>query len=181
MASARLHDLYTKTIVPELQKKLGVSNVLAVPRISKIVLNVGAKEAVADSRVIQKISDTLTEIAGQKSVRTTARKSIAAFKIRQGMPLGSKVTLRRHRMYEFLDRLINCALPMVRDFQGVPVKFDGRGGYNLGIKEWTIFPEIGYDVGDSVYGLNITIHTTAATDDQARELLRSFGMPFRRT
>lgn len=177
---ARLEELYTKQIRSELQKKLGLENPMQVPKIEKIVVNVGVKDAVSDSKVLQTVAGVVTTITGQLPVRTYARKSIAGFKIRAGMPLGVKVTLRRKRMYEFLDRLINLSLPKVRDFQGVPLKFDRQGNYNLGIKEWTIFPEVDYEVSDKIYGMNITIHTSASHDDAARELLRSFGMPFRK-
>jgi large subunit ribosomal protein L5 len=180
MEKARLEELYGATIKPQLQKKLSIKNVMEVPRITKIVLNVGVKDAISDSKAIQSVYDTLMKIAGQVPVRTYAKKSIAGFKLREGMPIGVKVTLRGQRMYEFLDRLINLALPKVRDFQGVPSKFDGRGNYNLGIKEWTIFPEVDYDIGSKIHGLNVTIHTTAHNDERALALLESFGMPFRR-
>jgi large subunit ribosomal protein L5 len=180
MAKARLEEIYTKTISPKLYKDLALDNVMEVPKLSKIVINVGVKDAVSDSKILQKIMGTVANIAGQAPVRTLARKSIAGFKLREGMPIGVKVTLRKKKMYEFLDKLINLALPKVRDFQGVPTKLDGRGSYNLGIKEWAIFPEVEYEVGEKVYGLNITIQTTAKTDDHGRELLKSFGMPFRK-
>lgn len=176
---ARLEKEYVEKIRPGLQKSLGVKNVMEVPRIEKIVLNIGVKEAVADSRVLNTVMQMFDNIAGQKSVRTLARKSIAGFKIREGMPIGVRVTLRRKRMYAFLDKLINLALPKVRDFQGVPTKFDGRGNYNLGIKEWTIFPEAD-TTAEKVFGLNVTIHTSALQDAHAFELLKSFGMPFKR-
>lgn len=176
---ARLEDIYVNKIRPQLQKTLGISNVMEVPKIEKIVLNVGVKEAVADSRILNTVMQTLDKIAGQKTIRTNARKSIAGFKIREGMPLGVKVTLRREKMYVFLDKLINLALPKVRDFQGVSKKLDGRGNYNLGIKEWIIFPEVDQTV-EKVFGMNITIETSAKSDDDARELLKSFGMPFKR-
>jgi large subunit ribosomal protein L5 len=175
---ARLQELYT-TIRPQLQRTLGLENIMQVPKIDKIALNIGVKEAVADSRVLDTVMRTLDAIAGQKSVRTVARKSIAGFKIREGMPIGARVTLRGRRAYEFLDKLINLALPKVRDFQGVSVVFDGRGNYNLGVKEWNIFPEADTNA-EKVFGLNITIQTTAKTDAQAYELLKSFGMPFRK-
>lgn len=177
---ARLEEHYFTKVRPDLQKKLGLDNVMEVPAISKIVLNVGVKDAVSDSKVLQSVMTVLGAITGQRPVRTLARKSIATFKLREGMPIGTMVTLRRANMFEFLDRLINLALPKVRDFQGVSTRFDGRGNYNLGIKEWTIFPEIDYGMGDKVYGLNITIHTTAKTDAHAHELLKEFGMPFRK-
>lgn len=181
MAKARLEDIYINEIRPQLKTKLGLSNIMEIPKIEKIVLNVGVgKDAVADTKVFDSVIKALTQIAGQSPVKTTARKSIAGFKLRKGMPLGVRVTLRKQRMYEFLDRLINLALPKVRDFQGVPTKFDGRGNYNLGIKEWIIFPEISYEISDKVYGLNVTICTSAKSDEHGLELLKSFGMPFRR-
>lgn len=180
MEKARLEELYNKTIMPQLQKRLGYKNVMEVPKITKVVLNIGVKEAISDSKAIQLAADTLTKISGQLPVRTLAKKSIAGFKLREGMPIGVKVTLRKRNMYEFLDRLINLALPKVRDFQGVSQKFDGRGNYNLGIKEWIIFPEVDYDVGAKIFGLNITIHTTAHKDVDGVALLESFGMPFRK-
>jgi len=180
MKKARLEKLYVEQLRLELQKKLGLENIMEVPKIEKIVVNVGVKDAVTDSKVLQTVSGVLATITGQLPIRTHAKKSIAGFKIRAGMPLGVKVTLRRKRMYEFLDRLINLALPKVRDFQGVPLKLDGQGNYNLGIKEWVIFPEVDYEVSDKIYGLNVTIHTNTSHDDSARELLRSFGMPFRK-
>ncbi len=180
MARARLEEKYINQIRPELGKNLQL-NVMAVPKIKKIVLNVGAKEAVSDSKVIQIITDILGKIAGQATVRTLAKKSIAGFKIREGMPLGVMVTLRKQNMYEFLDRFINIALPKVRDFQGVSLKsFDGRGSYNLGIKEWNIFPEADIGAGDHNYGMNITIQTSATSDEHALELLKQFGMPFKK-
>ena len=178
MEKARLEELYNITIKPQLQKQLGIKNVMGVPKITKIVLNVGVKDAVSDSKSIQGVFETLTKIAGQVPVKTLAKKSIAGFKLREGMPIGVKVTLRGQRMYEFLDRLVNLALPKVRDFQGIPFKFDGRGNYNLGVKEWIIFPEVDYDIGSKIHGLNITIHTTAGTDEHGLALLENFGMPF---
>ncbi len=177
---ARLEERYVTTLRPQLQKTLGLSNIMQVPRIEKIVLNVGVKEAVADSRVLNTVTQTLDNIAGQKTVKTVAKKSIAGFKIREDMPIGVRVTLRKKRMYEFLDKLINLSLPKVRDFQGVPTKLDGQGNYNLGIKEWSIFPETD-STSEKVFGMNITIHTSAETDAQGYELLKSFGMPFRKT
>lgn len=177
-AKTRYEQLYRTKIRPELQRKLGLDNIHAVPRIEKIVLNVGVKEAVADSKAIQTVTQMLSRIAGQAPVRRLARKSIAGFKIRQGMPIGVSVTLRRDKMYNFLDKLINLALPRVRDFQGVPARFDGRGNYNLGVKEWTIFPEADLSVNEKVHGLNITICTSASSNAQGYELLKSFGMPF---
>lgn len=180
MEKARLEELYSTTIKPRLQNQLGIKNVMEVPKITKVVLNVGVKEAVGDSKAVQSVLEMLTKISGQLPVKTLAKKSIAGFKLREGMAIGAKVTLRGRRMYEFLDRLINLSLPKVRDFQGVPSKFDGRGNYNLGIKEWIIFPEVDYDIGSKVYGLNVTIHTTAGTDERGYALLENFGMPFRR-
>jgi large subunit ribosomal protein L5 len=178
MERARLEKIYTDTIRLSLMKSLGLKNIMQVPEISKIVLNVGAKDA--DSKGLQAVLEVLKKISGQAPVKTRARKSIAGFKLREGVAIGVMVTLRHRVMYEFLDRLVNLSLPRVRDFQGVSPKFDGRGNYNLGIKEWSIFPEIDYSVGDKVYGLNVTIHTTAHTDEQGFELLKSFGMPFRK-
>lgn len=180
MAKPRLEELYKNVIRSQLKEKLELANIMEVPKISKIVLNVGVKEAVSDSRALQSAAQILGTIAGQLPVKTKARKSIAGFKIREGMPLGVMVTLRGQRMYDFLDKLITLALPKVRDFHGVPAKLDGRGSYNLGIKEWSIFPEAESVTADKTYGMNITFHTTATTDEQGRELLRSFGMPFRK-
>lgn len=179
MSSARLEELYRETIRPKLQKDLDLKNVMLVPKVEKVVINIGVKEAVADSRILQKIVKTIALIAGQVPVITKAKKSIAGFKIREGMPLGAKVTLRKKKMYEFLDRLINVALPNVRDFRGVKPTLDRRGNYNLGIKEWSVFPEADNLTGEKVHGLNITIHTSAKTDDSAFALLKSFNMPFR--
>ncbi len=180
MSKARLEELYTGSIKPELKKSLGLKNIMEVPKISKIVLNVGVKEAVADSKSVQSVLDAMRKIAGQQPVKTEARKSIAGFKLREGMPIGVKVTLRGDRMYEFLDKLISLALPKVRDFQGVPTKFDRGGNYNLGIKEWTIFPELDMQFSEKVHGMNITITTSTKNDAHAFELLKSFGMPFRK-
>ncbi len=178
MEKPRLEDLYNKEIRLQLKEKLALKNIMEVPKISKIVLNIGVKDAVADGRALQVVMDVVNKITGQRSVKTLAKKSIASFKLREGMAIGVKVTLRRRNMYEFLDRLINLSLPTTRDFQGVPRKFDSRGNYNLGIKEWIIFPEVTYDVTDKVHGLNVTIHTTAEQDEHAFVLLESFGMPF---
>lgn len=180
MDRARLEELYVNEIRSQLKEKLGLNNVMEIPKISKIVLNVGVKEAVSDSKILEKIKKIIGKIAGQQPVRTLSRKSIAGFKLREGMPIGVRVTLRKKNMYEFMDRLINLSLPKVRDFQGVPTKFDGRGNYNLGIKEWIIFPEVEYEVTDKLFGLNITFHTTAKEDAHGFELLKSFGMPFRK-
>ncbi|MGB8468219.1 MAG: 50S ribosomal protein L5 [Candidatus Babeliales bacterium] len=174
----RLDEIYRKEIRPQLLKEGNYKNVMEVPSISKVVINVGSKEAVADSRIIKKISDVIARITGQLPVRTIARKSIASFKIREGMPLGVKVTLRGKNMYEFLDRFINLALPKVKDFQGLKDQLDGRGNYNIGVKEWSIFPEADSAAEEMNSGLNITIHTTARNDQDALELLKKFGMPF---
>jgi len=180
MAKARLEELYNTKIRSELKENLGLKNIMEVPKISKVVINVGVKDAVKDSKVLKQVIDVVAKITGQQPVRTLAKKSIAGFKLRAGMPIGVSVTLRKKMMYEFLDRLINIALPEVRDFQGVTKNFDGRGNYNLGIKEWTVFPEIEYTVGDKVYGLNVTIGTTAKIDQHGFELLKLFGMPFKK-
>lgn len=177
---ARLETLYNDVIKAQLQKKLDLKNIMEVPKVSKIVVNVGVKEAISDTKSLQAVSDVIARICGQRPIRTFAKKSIAGFKLRQGVPIGIMVTLRRERMYEFLDKLITLALPKVRDFQGVPLKLDGRGNYNLGIREWAIFPEVEYDVGDKVNGMNITIQTTAQNDKSGLALLESFGMPFRK-
>ncbi|MBP9765061.1 50S ribosomal protein L5 [Candidatus Babeliales bacterium] len=170
--------MYRETIVPKLHKDLQLSNVMEVPKISKVVLNIGVKEAVADSKILQSVQKTLSRIAGQAAVTTTAKVSIAGFKIRQGMPLGVKVTLRKKRMYEFLDRLINLSLPMVRDFRGVNANFDKQGNYNLGIKEWVVFPEVDYDMTGKVFGMNITIQTNSKNKQHTYALLKNLGMPF---
>lgn len=175
---ARFHELYEKTIHPAMQKEYSV-NSMAVPRLEKIVLNIGVKSSV-DGKTLQFVLDTLSTIAGQAAVRTYAKKSIAGFKLREGMPIGARVTLRRKRMYEFLDRLLNLALPNVRDLQGVPTKLDGRGNYTLGIKEWAIFPELGSEAEDRSFGLSVTVCTTAGNDELGFDLLKRFGMPFRR-
>lgn len=175
----RLQKHYVTEVVPALTKKFGYKNKFAVPRLEKIVINMGVGEASQDSKKLQAAIDDLTAISGQKPVQTVAKQSIAGFKIRQGMAIGAKVTLRRHRMYEFLDRLVNIALPRVRDFRGVSGKsFDGRGNYAMGLKEQIVFPEINYDKVDKIRGMDIIICTTASTDDEARELLRCFNMPF---
>lgn len=180
MSKARLEEQYTNDFRSQLKKDLDLNNIMLVPKLEKIVLNVGVKDAVSDSKSLQKVEEVLQLISGQKPVRTKAKKSIAGFKLREGMPIGVKVTLRRKTMYEFLDRLINIALPKVRDFRGVPTKFDHRGNYNLGIKEWAIFPEVDYETAGKMRGLNITIATTAEKDQHARALLEKFGMPFRK-
>jgi large subunit ribosomal protein L5 len=177
---ARLQELYKDTIVPQLQQELGLKSVMEVPRITKITLNMGVGEAVGDKKVIDNAMADLERIAGQKGLVTKARKSIAGFKIRDGWPIGCKVTLRRERMYEFLDRLINISIPRIRDFRGLNSKsFDGRGNYSMGVREQIIFPEIEYDKIDALRGLDITITTTAKTDEQGRALLNAFNFPFR--
>jgi large subunit ribosomal protein L5 len=175
----RLKQHYEKTVKPQLMTEFGYKNPFQAPRISKIVINMGVGEAVADSKKIQAAVDNLAQIAGQKPVVTKAKKSIATYKLRQGVPIGVKVTLRKDRMYEFLDRLITIALPRVRDFRGVSGKsFDGRGNYTLGLKEQIVFPEIDYDKVDAVRGMDIVIVTTARTDREAKALLKGFDMPF---
>lgn len=177
---ARLNEFYNKTVVPELMKQFGYKSLMEVPRIEKITLNMGVGEAVADKKVMEHAVSDLEKIAGQKPVVTVARKSIAGFKIRDNYPVGCKVTLRRAQMFEFLDRLITIALPRVRDFRGVNGKaFDGRGNYNMGVREQIIFPEIEYDKIDNLRGLNITITTTAKTDEEAKALLSLFKFPFK--
>ena len=175
----RSKALYDAEIAKAMTEKFGYKNVMEVPRIEKITLNMGVGEATQDKKKVTSAAEEMELIAGQKPVITKARKSIAQFKLREGMPIGAKVTLRRERMYEFLDRLINIALPRVRDFRGLnPKSFDGRGNYAFGIKEQIIFPEINYDRIDKVRGMDIIVTTTAKTDDEARELLRLFGFPF---
>jgi len=177
---ARLREFYKDTVVPELVKQFGYKSVMEIPRIEKITLNMGVGEAVADKKVMEHAVSDLEKIAGQKPVVTVARKSIAGFKIRDNYPVGCKVTLRRDQMFEFLDRLITIALPRVRDFRGVSGKsFDGRGNYNMGVREQIIFPEIEYDKIDALRGLNITITTTAKTDEEAKALLSLFKFPFK--
>lgn len=177
---ARFEEFYRKEVVKSLMSQFGYKSVMEVPRIEKITLNMGVGEAVADKKVMEHAVGDMQKIAGQKPVVTLARKSIAGFKIREGYPVGCKVTLRKRHMYEFLDRLITIALPRVRDFRGVSGKgFDGRGNYNMGVKEQIIFPEIEYDKVDALRGMNITITTTAKTDDEARALLAAFRFPFK--
>ena len=177
---ARLKDIYRKDVVPALTQQFGYKSSMEVPRISKIVLNMGVGEATADKKVLENAVGDMTKIGGQKPVVTKARKAIAGFKIREGYPIGCMVTLRQERMYEFLDRLVTVALPRVRDFRGVSARgFDGRGNYNMGIKEQIIFPEIEYDKIDTIRGMNITITTTAKTDAEAKALLAAFKFPFR--
>lgn len=177
----RLYDRYKSEAVPALTKEFNYKNPMEVPRLEKVVLNVGLGDAVSNAKLIEAVSKEIGDITGQKPVVTKARKSIASFKLRQGMPIGVMVTLRRDRMYEFLDRLMNIALPRVRDFRGVSAKaFDGKGNYTLGIKEHIIFPEIAIDKIEKVYGLNICVVTSARTDEEARALLKYLGMPFKK-
>jgi large subunit ribosomal protein L5 len=177
---ARLQDYYRKNVVPDLMKKFGYKNSMQVPRIQKITLNMGVGETTTDKKILDNAVGDLTKIAGQKPVITKAKKSIAVFKIRKDFPVGCMVTLRGKRMYEFLDRLVTVAIPRIRDFRGISSRaFDGRGNYSLGVKEQIIFPEIEYDKIDTLRGLNISITTTAKTDDEARALLTAFRFPFK--
>ncbi len=177
---ARLKQFYKDSVVKKMTEQFGYTSVMQVPRIEKITLNMGVGEAVADKKVMEHAVGDMEKIAGQKVIVTKAKKSVAAFKIRDDYPVGCKVTLRRERMYEFLDRLITVAIPRIRDFRGIPAKsFDGRGNYNMGVKEQIIFPEIEYDKIDVIRGMNITITTTAKTDAEARALLAAFSFPFR--
>jgi len=177
---ARLKDKYRNEIAPAIAKEFDIKNVMAIPKIEKIVVNMGLGEGISNSKILDVAAEELRTITGQKPVITKAKKSIAAFKLRQGMNIGAMVTLRGDRMYEFLDRLISVALPRVRDFRGISAKaFDGRGNYTLGIREQLIFPEIDFNKVDKTRGMNISIVTTAKTDDQARSLLKALGMPFR--
>jgi large subunit ribosomal protein L5 len=177
---ARLKETYRKEIVPALMQQFGYKSVMQVPRITKIVLNMGVGEAVSDKKLLDNAAGDMQKISGQKPVITKARKAIAGFKIREGYPIGCMVTLRQDRMYEFLDRLVTVALPRVRDFRGVSGRaFDGRGNYNMGVKEQIIFPEIEYDKIDTIRGMNITITTTAKSDAEAKALLAAFRFPFR--
>jgi large subunit ribosomal protein L5 len=177
---ARLQDFYRDTVVNQLKDELNCSNVMEVPRITKITLNMGVGEAAADKKVLEHATSDMIKIAGQKPIVTNARKSVAGFKIREGWPIGCKVTLRSERMYEFLDRLISVAIPRIRDFRGLNAKsFDGRGNYSMGVKEQIIFPEIDYDKIDSLRGMDITITTTAKNDDEARALLKAFNFPLK--
>ncbi|MGQ9660127.1 MAG: 50S ribosomal protein L5 [Thermochromatium sp.] len=177
---SRLQIEYKERIVPQLKERFGYKSVMQVPKIEKITLNMGVGEAVADKKVMDNAVADLRAIAGQQPIVTRARKSVASFKIRAGWPIGCKVTLRRERMYEFLDRLINIAIPRIRDFRGLsPKSFDGRGNYSMGVREQIIFPEIDYDKIDALRGLDITITTTARTDEEGRALLEAFNFPFR--
>ena len=178
---ARLQQIYRDTIVPQLKEQLQLSNVMEVPRITKITLNMGVGEAVADRKVIDAAAGDLAKITGQKPLICKAKKAVATFKVREGLPIGCKVTLRGARMYEFLDRLISVALPRVRDFRGIsPRGFDGRGNYSMGVREQIIFPEIQYDQVDQIRGMDITITTTAVDNKQGRALLEAFSFPFRK-
>lgn len=177
---ARLKDFYKETVVPQLMQQFGYKTIMQVPRIEKITLNMGVGEAVGDKKVLEFAVGDMTKISGQKPVVTKARKSIAGFKIRDGYPIGCKVTLRKDRMFEFMDRLVGIAIPRIRDFRGIGGKgFDGRGNYNMGVKEQIMFPEIEYDKVDALRGMNITITTTAKTDAEAKALLAAFKFPFK--
>jgi large subunit ribosomal protein L5 len=177
---SRLKERYKKEIAPAMGKEYGYKNVMAIPRLEKIVINIGLGEAIQNAKLLDNAADELGQIAGQRPVITRAKKSIASFKLRKGMPIGCSVTLRGERMFEFLDRLVNTALPRVRDFRGLSTKsFDGRGNYTLGLRDQLIFPEIDYARVSKIKGMNICVVTTAKTDDEARTLLRLFGMPFR--
>lgn len=177
---ARLKELYSKELAPNLKEELGLANVMEVPRITKITINMGVGEAVGDKKVLDNAVGDLEKIAGQKVVITKARKSIAGFKIRDGWPIGCKVTLRQDRMYEFLDRLVSIAIPRIRDFRGIsPKQFDGRGNFSMGVGEQIIFPEIDYDKVDKLRGLDICITTTARSDEEGRALLKAFNFPFK--
>ncbi|MPV85758.1 50S ribosomal protein L5 [Ostreibacterium oceani] len=177
---ARLKTMYRETIANELQSSLGAPSIMAVPKLEKITLNMGVGEAVADKKIIERAMADLATITGQKPIITLSKKSVAGFKIRDGWPIGCKVTLRGEKMYEFLDRLVNVAIPRIRDFRGLNAKaFDGRGNYNMGVKEQIMFPEIDFEKIDAIRGLDIAITTTAKTDDEARQLLSAFGFPFR--
>ena len=178
--AARLKDRYQKEVAPQIAKDFGIRNPMAIPKVEKIVVNMGMGEAIANAKILDTAADALRAMTGQKPVITKAKKSIASFKLRQGMPIGVVVTLRGDRMYEFLDRLVSVALPRVRDFRGVsPKAFDGRGNYTIGIREQLIFPEIDFNKVDKLRGMNISIVTTARNDEQARALLKGLGMPFR--
>ena len=179
--TTRLKEIYLRDVASEMKKKFGYQNLMEIPRLEKITLNMGLGEAVANVKILDSAAEELSLVAGQKAVITKARRSIAAFKLREGMPIGVMVTLRRNRMYEFFDKLVNVALPRVRDFRGISGKaFDGRGNYALGIREQIIFPEINFDKIEKIKGLNITVVTTATNDEEARALLTHMGMPFRK-
>jgi len=177
---ARLKEVYKTEIAPKLQAELGLKNVMEIPRITKIILNMGVGEALADKKILENAVNEMTLISGQKPVITKARKSVAGFKVREGWPIGCKVTLRSERMYEFLERLISIAIPRIRDFRGIsPKAFDGRGNFSMGVSEQIIFPEIDYDKVDALRGMDITITTTAKNDDEGRALLRAFNFPLK--
>ncbi len=177
---ARLQEFYEQKVVPQLREELKLNNVMQIPRITKITLNMGVGEAVANKKVLESATDDLARISGQKPIITKARKSVANFKIREGWPIGCKVTLRRERMYEFLDRLISVAIPRIRDFRGLSAKaFDGRGNYSMGLREQIVFAEIDYDKVDAIRGLDVTITTSATNDEHARALLKAFEFPLR--
>lgn len=177
---ARLQEFYKETVVKQLMEELKYDNIMSVPKIEKITVNMGVGEAAADKKVLEHAVSDMTKVTGQKPIVTLARKSVAGFKIREGWPIGCKVTLRRERMYEFLDRLISIATPRIRDFRGLSGKsFDGRGNYSMGVREQIIFPEIDYDKIDALRGMDITITTTANTDDEGRALLKAFNFPFK--
>lgn len=177
---ARLQERYKNEIAPKLKEELGLNNVMEIPKITKITINMGVGEAVGDKKVLESAVSDMQKIAGQKPVVTLARRSIAGFKIREGWPIGCKVTLRSDKMYEFLDRLVSIAIPRIRDFRGIsPKQFDGRGNFSMGVSEQIIFPEIDYDKIDKLRGLDICISTTARTDDEGRALLRAFNFPFK--
>jgi len=178
---ARLHEQYENELKSKIQEKLGLKNVMEIPRITKITLNMGVGEAVADKKVLTNAVGDMEKIAGQKAIKTLARKSVAGFKIRDGYPIGCKVTLRRERMYEFLDRLVNIAIPRIRDFRGLnPKSFDKQGNYSMGVSEQIIFPEINYDEIDTIRGLDVIITTTARNADEGRALLEAFNFPFKK-
>jgi large subunit ribosomal protein L5 len=177
---SRLREKYTKEVMPALKKEFGYANVMAIPKVTKVIINMGLGEATSNAKIIDSAADELSKISGQKAAVRRAKKSIAAFKVRQGMPVGAMVTLRGERMYEFLDRLVSIALPRVRDFKGISSKgFDGRGNYTLGLRDQIIFPEIDYMKVDKARGMNVSVVTTAKTDEEARKLLQLIGLPFR--
>ena len=177
---SRLKEKYAKEVVPALKKEFGYANIMAIPRVTKVIINMGLGEATSNAKIVDTAADELSKITGQKAAVRRAKKSIAAFKVRQGMPVGAMVTLRGERMYDFLDRLIGIALPRVRDFKGISAKgFDGRGNYTLGLQDQIIFPEIDYMKVDKARGMNVSVVTTAKTDEEARKLLQLIGLPFR--
>jgi large subunit ribosomal protein L5 len=177
---SRLKEKYAKEVVPALKKEFGYANIMAIPKVSKVIINMGLGEATSNAKIVDTAADELSKITGQKAAVRRAKKSIAAFKVRQGMPVGAMVTLRGERMYDFLDRLIGIALPRVRDFKGISAKgFDGRGNYTLGLRDQIIFPEIDYMKVDKARGMNVSVVTTAKTDEEARKLLQLIGLPFR--